>query len=83
MSATPQGMSAVADEGGAHVAADVPPDASPDAAHTAERAEKEPSRVTEPTLVRPTGRMRRTVSWADAQPNKAQDLVAVREFEPR
>ena len=29
------------------------------------------------------GRLRRTVSWADAQPDKGKSLVAVREFEPR
>ena len=28
-------------------------------------------------------RLRRTVSWADAHPDKAHSLVAVREFEPR
>lgn len=68
--------------------ADTPPEASPDSVH-----ESSPGAVA--TKAPPSGaleaqgsplvreRLRRTVSWADAQPDKSACLVAVREFEPR
>jgi hypothetical protein len=61
---------------------DTPAEVSPDNAHAAEPM-AEPVKASEEVHARPGGRMRRTVSWADAQPDKSLGLVAVREFEPR
>jgi hypothetical protein len=55
---------------------------APDAAERIAQpvADAQPA-VAEPPAAKP--RLRRTVSWADAQPDKSLGLVAVREFEPR
>jgi hypothetical protein len=73
----------MSDKQSAGDAAAPPPEASSDAVHAEQPLAETPTHAAEAATRGPTGRLRRTVSWADTQPDKAQGLFAVREFEPR